>query len=358
LPLTYPASTTNQSELIREIKVYTKDAMWNAVEDWFNGGSIPPTEFQSDGTEDIVFVVNSDVDGHIDTDIGYPIDAPIDMNGFSTKISMNSQSSAGFEWDTNVVNLVNGSFVIPEFYKLDQNNQWQPIMQGQIPSSTGLLNNTPSITPRNETSYLTPKEPDCPWQDPQSPWNSPGPSAGPFTISLGGGSKLTYYWYKFIDQPSIIHANLSASMRQNLQERVELIQANWLHKDNYLPNLNSGTLVGLDPALLVTPPVGLEIGYVPIVTRQEVDNTLDSVDFLNDDEIIIFPNPSQGIITVQSKVQLDGYVRIFDILGNLLLVKRINDLSKQLSLSVANGFYFIQLDTKTGLITKTIILKK
>jgi hypothetical protein len=29
-----------------------------------------------------------------------------------------------------------------------------------------------------------------------------------------------------------------------------------------------GTLVTLDPALLVTPPQGLEAGYVPIVTRQ------------------------------------------------------------------------------------------
>ena len=30
-----------------------------------------------------------------------------------------------------------------------------------------------------------------------------------------------------------------------------------------------GKLATLDPALLVTPPAGLEVGYVPIVTRQE-----------------------------------------------------------------------------------------
>jgi hypothetical protein len=29
-----------------------------------------------------------------------------------------------------------------------------------------------------------------------------------------------------------------------------------------------GSLVKLDPALLVTPPKDLEVGYVPIVTRQ------------------------------------------------------------------------------------------
>ena len=31
-----------------------------------------------------------------------------------------------------------------------------------------------------------------------------------------------------------------------------------------------GTLATLDPALLVTPPKGLEVGYVPIVTHQAV----------------------------------------------------------------------------------------
>jgi len=30
-----------------------------------------------------------------------------------------------------------------------------------------------------------------------------------------------------------------------------------------------GELAALDPALFVTPPAGLEVGYVPIVTRQE-----------------------------------------------------------------------------------------
>jgi hypothetical protein len=30
-----------------------------------------------------------------------------------------------------------------------------------------------------------------------------------------------------------------------------------------------GKLVSLDPALLVTPPTGMEVGYVPIVTGQE-----------------------------------------------------------------------------------------
>jgi hypothetical protein len=32
---------------------------------------------------------------------------------------------------------------------------------------------------------------------------------------------------------------------------------------------SSGKLAALDPALLVTPPAGMEVGYVPIVTHQK-----------------------------------------------------------------------------------------
>ena len=35
-----------------------------------------------------------------------------------------------------------------------------------------------------------------------------------------------------------------------------------------MPPPKVGKLAHLDPAVLVTPPKGLEIGYVPIVTRQ------------------------------------------------------------------------------------------
>ena len=50
---------------------------------------------------------------------------------------------------------------------------------------------------------------------------------------------------------------------------MEKIPPNWQIDSDYMPPPTSGTLAKLDPALLVTPPKGLEVGYVPIVTRQE-----------------------------------------------------------------------------------------
>ena len=37
---------------------------------------------------------------------------------------------------------------------------------------------------------------------------------------------------------------------------------------DYVAPPTRGKLVALDPALLVTPPRGLKVGYVPIVTHQ------------------------------------------------------------------------------------------
>ena len=43
----------------------------------------------------------------------------------------------------------------------------------------------------------------------------------------------------------------------------------WTREREYLPPPTTGTLAELDPALIVTPPAGLEVGYVPIAIRQE-----------------------------------------------------------------------------------------
>ncbi|MBA7683694.1 hypothetical protein ES703_92074 [subsurface metagenome] len=101
-------------------------------------------------------------------------------------------------------------------------------------------------------------------------WNNPGPTLGPFTVTLADGSTVTYFWYRFVDQPSFQQYNWSNDKKAKLQSFVEKIHANWSIDRDYMAPPSSGTLATLDPALLVTPPKGLEVGYVPFVTRQEV----------------------------------------------------------------------------------------
>ena len=99
-------------------------------------------------------------------------------------------------------------------------------------------------------------------------WASPGATRGPLTARLCDGSTVTYSWYRFVDQPSFQQYAWSEEKKAKLQAFVEKIHAAWPIDRDYMAPPTRGQLVTLDPALLVTPPRGLEVGYVPIVTHQ------------------------------------------------------------------------------------------
>ncbi len=100
------------------------------------------------------------------------------------------------------------------------------------------------------------------------PGASPGPKRGPFTAKLADGSVVTYSWYRFVDQPSFQQYHWSEEKKAKLQAFVEKLHATWPIDRDYMAPPGRGKLAALDPALLVTPPKGMEAGYVPIVTRQ------------------------------------------------------------------------------------------
>jgi hypothetical protein len=55
-----------------------------------------------------------------------------------------------------------------------------------------------------------------------------------------------------------------------VQQRVEKLHRAWTKDREYLPPPLLGQLAEIDPALIVAPPQGMEAGYVPIATRQEL----------------------------------------------------------------------------------------
>ena len=84
------------------------------------------------------------------------------------------------------------------------------------------------------------------------------------------GSRVTYAWYRFVDQPVFQQYRWPEEKRARLQSLVEAMHREWPIDRQYLPPPTGGMLATLDPALLVSPPKGLEHGYVPIVVRQEL----------------------------------------------------------------------------------------
>ena len=269
--LQFPASNESSAMALSQISVYSQSALWDQMEAWFNGGEIVSSETIQDGLYNVSFNNN-----------GGSIVGEIAGGGEEYAIAMdyiqNVQQTSnvmGWEFNLNTVTEDDGYFVLPEYFRLESDNEWHAIDSQDVPASTNLISTDVPINPRPEVTYLTPYEPDCAWQDPNGPWNNPGPIAGPFYADLGDGSTVTFHWYRFIDQPAIVHANLTEEMREEMQARVELIHTNWSQTDEYMAPPAVGNLATLDPGVMVDPPEGLEIGYVPIVTRQE--STTDKV---------------------------------------------------------------------------------
>ncbi|UCG58624.1 MAG: hypothetical protein JSU70_03750, partial [Phycisphaerales bacterium] len=178
----------------------------------------------------------------------------------------------GYRWNDELVtkkDTKDGPLVtLPEYYRLEKDgkkSRWVVVQPKDVPAETELAE--VSFSPpagRPSEPYVTPDDPD-------SCWKKPGPVAGPFQAHPGDGSVVTYYWYRFADQPALLNADLTDKERESLQKRVERLHRNWKKDRDYLAPPAIGKLADIDPALIVTPPPGLEVGYVPIATRQAAE---------------------------------------------------------------------------------------
>ncbi|MEL7377718.1 MAG: hypothetical protein AAFN65_12235, partial [Bacteroidota bacterium] len=202
--LQYPASNQNNSMLLNQVSVYSKGALWDEMESWFDGGTPVPTESIQSGAYGVPFINN-----------GGAMVGEISAAGMTNEIDLDYLNNVqlttnimGYEYNLDAVAQRDGRFLMPEYFRLDADNIWRHLGEELVPASTNLLEAVVPSTPRPEITYLTPLDPECAWQDPNGPWNSPGPAAGPFRADLGDGSTVTYYWYKFMDQPAIVQANL------------------------------------------------------------------------------------------------------------------------------------------------------
>jgi hypothetical protein len=244
-----------QGPLVHRITSYNKKALWDAVQAWFDGGA--PATGAVDPRESVVhpFTGKGGATWRIYAD-GTPKEqrAPLVWTAFANPVALDP-TTFGYRWS----NETKGE--LPEYYRLEK-NKWTPVAASEVPTETGLQEVRFDRKKENSKPYVTP-------DDAAGCWKKPGPAAGPFQAQLGDGSVVTYFWYRFADQPARLNAGLTDAERDALQSRVEKIHRSWTRERDYLPPPTVGKLAELDPALLVSPPAGMEAGYVPIVTRQE-----------------------------------------------------------------------------------------
>ena len=267
-PTFFPCATNGESRLVHHITSYDKRALWDSVKTWFDGGNEASGVIQSTGAILHQFTGKGGATWKIYPDgTAKEEKDPVAWNSFATPMAADVHTF-GYRWDINVVQQTNskhGSLVkLPEYFRLIQSgkkSQWVTVRAEDVPAETGLTQARFDRPQRKPKTYVTP-------DDPASCWKKPGPKAGPFQTKLGDGSVVTYYWYRFADQPGLLKADLTDAEREALQSRVEKLHRLWKKDREYLPPPAIGKLAELDPALIVTPPPGFEVGYVPIVTRQ------------------------------------------------------------------------------------------
>jgi hypothetical protein len=272
-PTSFPRGPKGDSVVVHRVTSYSKKALWDAVEAWFGGG--PP----ADGAVDLAGASVHKFPGRGGATWkiygpGVPREerVPLAWSSFATPTAPDP-STFGYRWNDELVtrrDTRDGPLVtLPQYYRLVKKDgrkpRWVAVASEDVPAETGLADvrfTRPAGRPSGP--YVTPDDPD-------SCWKKPGPVAGPFQARPGDGSVVTYYWYRFADQPALLNADLTNAEREALQKRVEKLHGHWTKDRDYLTPPAIGKLADIEPALLVKPPPGLEIGHVPIATRQEAE---------------------------------------------------------------------------------------
>jgi hypothetical protein len=255
---------------VHRVTSYSKKALWDAVKAWFEGGAPASGVIDSREATLHTFPGGGGATWKIYTpDVSNKKRVPLAWKSFATPIALDS-NTFGYRWNYQLVatnDSKDGSLVrLPEYYHLVTNDnkkaEWAAVRPEDVPAATG-LDQAHADRPREDPpeAYVTP-------DDAKSCWKKPGPAAGPFQAHLGDGSVVTYYWYRFANQPALLNADLTDQERETMQARVEKLHRDWKKDRDYLPPPTVGKLADIDPALIVNPPTGLEAGYVPIATRQ------------------------------------------------------------------------------------------
>ena len=245
--LQFPVDGQGKTLLVQDVTYYSKAALYDAFKVWRDGGPACSGRFDEKGAWRSKLTTRTprfDQAGKKITGV---------EKVFDTKVF--EDNIWGLEWYDGTVN-TNGYF--PQYFKHVGNEQ-VAVSAVDVPAETQLLKAEFKLAGRGQP-YTSPAA---------GAWGNPGPVRGPYKVNLADGSTVTYCWYRFVDQPSFQQYNWSREKKEKLQSFVEKIHANWSIDRDYMAPPGSGTLASLDPALIVNPPKGMEVGYVPIVIRQE-----------------------------------------------------------------------------------------
>lgn len=253
--LRFPVDKDGRSVLMQNMTSYSKQALWDQVEAWRKGGPTPSGRFNAKGS----FVSKITANPIVVTQGGKKQAAGVEN---WVKTSAIDEFTFGLEWKRDRLEPWKNGFQMgkfPAYFRHDP-SQVVAVPEHEVPDQA--LRAAEFPLPDTTKSYE-------PSEGGKGVWMTPGPKSGPYTARLVDGSVVTYYWYRFIDQPALQNAGLSRSEKDELQALVEKMHRSWTPDKQYMYPPRRGRLAAFDAAILVKPPKGLEVGYVPVAIRQD-----------------------------------------------------------------------------------------
>ena len=245
--LVYPVNAQNQAVLVRDVTFFDRSALFDAVRSWRDGGSPAEAAFGSSGVR-------------VRLGTGDPTYQQNDREISGIHDVVRSVIIDDYAWGLQWLNDEFGPAGHFPQYFIETPDGPVAVPRAQVPSVTGLADSHFRQEPAEPVDYHAPMV---------GAWASPGPASEPFVATLTDGSRVTYRWYRFIDQPSLQQYNWGEVKKAQLQALVESIHENWTTDRTYMSPPSAGSLVSLDDGLIVEPPPQYRVGYVPIVVRQE-----------------------------------------------------------------------------------------
>lgn len=238
----------NQSILMRDISYYSKEAIYTPLKNALNSNKAVPASFK----------INFDSVWN-PTCKAIPLQftqAKTPLTGFDNVVQtfamqQDGKCVFGLQWK----NANPGLTYFPNYFK-QVGNARTVVPFNQVPDTANLKEQNFKLKTAASFSYQVPAI--SAW----SHWVT-----APIRVKLADGSTVEYRWYKFVEQPAFQHLNLTPAQKEALQNIAVKLQKTWDAQHTFMP-APSGSLVQMDNALLVTPPAGMEYGYVPIVVRQ------------------------------------------------------------------------------------------
>lgn len=168
-------------------------------------------------------------------------------------VTFDNETAFGFQWDDKK----EGIQELPSYFK-EEGDARRPVQESEVPhelvqskfKSAGDTNfkfETPAWW--FEAAEVDPKE---------------------YTAELTDKTTVTYRWVRFKDQPAVKALKLTEEQRDKLQKTVEKIHKSCAAGSDFMAPPTKGELAEFDPGLLVNPPEGKEVGWVPLIVRQEI----------------------------------------------------------------------------------------